>query len=143
MYRIIDAWSSGPTIMAFIALILIGSQLIINIMLAVISWSLDDIESNATAANETVREESPKSKKGGSASSPLVIHIQWLLGTKAYANFILLVIIINTLVLSCDHYGISNDFLDFLERVNLFTTAVFCLDMVLSNISVGVFAYWR
>jgi hypothetical protein len=73
----------------------------------------------------------------------LVIHIQWLLGTKAYGNFILLVIIINTLVLSCDHYGISNDFLDFLERVNLFTTAVFCLDMVLSNISVGVFAYWR
>ena len=146
MYRTIDASYSLPAIIAFITLILVGSQLSLNIVLAVISNSLDSIESDSDTdivKNEpTFDEDVLKTTQKKQTQSPLVSHIQRMVNTKMYQNLILLVIIMNTIVLGLDHYGIPEEFLNVLESANFVMTVVFFIDMVLWNIAIGMLAYW-
>jgi hypothetical protein len=142
MYRTLDSWSSAPTIIAYIMLILLGSMLAINIMLAVITDSLNDAESvRSEALEDFAHNKEPSSMKH--MKNSFVTHVQWLVGTKSYEKFILSIIILNTVTLSCDHYGISEQFLNILDGINVFTTIVFCIDTVLGNVALGVLAYWR
>ena len=146
MYWTLDSWSSTPTVISYISLILIGSQLALNLMLAVISNSLDDKEDTTISilveeygSNNDGETKTKQSKKRQSA---LIKRIQWLVKTKSYENAMLIVILINTIILSCDHYGISATFLSVLDAGNFFTTGVFCLNMVLWNLSLGLWEYW-
>lgn len=176
MYRTFDAWPAGPTIITYAALIIIGSQLVINIMLAVITGSLDDMECDTDSTRDSQDDgTSPRTKQKRRAEQSLITsRVQRLVATKSYEYFILFVTILNTIILSCDHYGISPEFemvlesgmcLRFLLRTssricwklkpsfsvstlnafigNFFTTVVFCVDMMLINISSGFCAYWR
>ena len=145
MYRTTDAWSAVPTVMVYITLILIGSQLVINIMLAVITGSLDDVESDRNEDSSEHDVKSSKTKLMTESQSQLIAHmnIRWLVGTRGYEKFMLSIIVINTIVLSCDHYGISEGFLDVLEVTNVVTTVVFCVDVLLCNLAVGLLTYWR
>eukprot|EP00956_Cyclotella_meneghiniana_P014017 scaffold20755_cov23-Cyclotella_meneghiniana.AAC.1 len=144
MYRTMDSWSSAPTVISYVALILIGSQLVLNIMLAVISNSLDDKEDRTklTEDNMTDTDGETKTKRLKKTQSILIKRIQWIVASKAYDNAMLVVIVINTIILSCDHHGISTTFLHVLDAGNFFTTLVFCLDMVLCNLSLGLWEYW-
>eukprot|EP00804_Cyclotella_cryptica_P023302 CCRYP_000468-RC/>CCRYP_000468-RC protein AED:0.16 eAED:0.16 QI:0/0.71/0.37/1/0.85/0.75/8/25/1511 len=145
MYRTMDAWSAGPTVIAYAALIVVGSQLVINIMLAVITGSLEHIESSSKElTNEEPRDlaYSYKKQRAQAPNSLITSRIQCMVANKIYGNFIMFVIAMNTVVLSCDHYGITPSFQKILEAGNFFTTVVFFLDMVLQNISFGVDVYW-
>ena len=174
MARVIDAWSTGPAIIAFTLLIILGGIIALNIVLAVISGSLDKIESdmekennkdtqlaNTDAANIT-RERSQresflqKSRKVVrrstfkavqyilvSRDSAIRRHAKNIVQSRIYTRFILATIVFNTIVLSCDHYGISEPFQMALDTGNFITTIVFFIDMVLCNIVYGVGAYWN
>lgn len=142
--RVIDAWSTGPAIIAFALLIVLGGIIALNILLAVISGSLDKIEhemakegaKSAAESNASVLKQLPK-------DSAFWRKAQEVVGSRLYGRFTLAVIVLNTIILSCDHYGISPVFQMVLDAGNLTTTIIFFIDMVLCNIVYGVNAYWR
>ena len=86
MYRTIDASYRFPAIIAFVGLILVGSQLSLNIVLAVISNSLDSIESDSDAdidkEEQSFGAKLSKSRHKNQTQSALVSHIQWLVDSK-------------------------------------------------------------
>lgn len=50
--------------------------------------------------------------------------------------------IIQTIILSCDHYGITPTFQMILDAGNLITTTVFFIDMLLCCFAHGIETYW-
>ena len=63
-------------------------------------------------------------------------------GSRDYGRFILATIALNTVLLALDHHGISPGFQTVLDSGNFVTTLVFLVDMVISNVALGM-AYWR
>lgn len=159
MARVIDAWLPSGAILAFVVLIILGGIISLNIVLAVISGSLDKIEhemdkdAETTARNTTQKSTSNQSgfrrktqeilMKYVPRSSKALKKSLEIVGSKAYTDFILATILINTIILSCDHYGISSRFQKTLDAGNFITTTIFFIDCLLSNIAYGVCAYWR
>ena len=51
--------------------------------------------------------------------------------SKEYESFVMIVVFVNTIVLSIDHYPIESRFSDTLDAINFLLTLIFCLDMTL------------
>ena len=142
MARVIDAWSTAPTVIAFVLLIVLGGIISLNIVLAVISGSLDKIE-HEMAEEETEPVASNTTNKHLPKESAFRRNTREIVGSSAYTRFILATILFNTILLSCDHYGISPRFKMALDTGNFITTTVFFIDMVMCNIFYGARVYWR
>ena len=167
MARVCDAWSPIPAIIVFVSLILLGGIIALNIVLAVISGSLEKIE------NKLAKEEEEEEEGGGEVSSVVIKEqkdsffrrksdeillaskklfprnsaayrkLKVVVMSRLYQRSILATILLNTIVLSCDHYGISPVFQMVLDAGNFVTTIIFFVDMLLCNIVYGIDTYWR
>ena len=148
MERLIDSWWRTPTIIAFTLLILLGGQIALNILVAVIAKALDRIEIEMTeeAAHNQLNEEATTIEAYTDQLPPeysmVVIAIHDLVQSNVYKHFILCVIIFNTIILSADHYGISPGFQSVLDTSNFVTTVIFGVDMVMHYIAFGLKKYW-
>lgn len=152
MERVIDSWYVVPTIIAFTSLIILGGQITINILLAVITGALERIENEMKDEASLgphkavmITKTTPKSNENEGQSSKYSVvatTIYDLVQRKAYKNAILCAIIFNTIVLSSDHYGISPGFQAFLDTANFVTTVIFIVDMVLHCTAFGLKKYW-
>jgi len=152
-----DAWSD-LAIPVFILLVVLAGVIVLNIVLAVISNSLDKIESSLTKdkGNDLALESStpPKDSFFRRRTQDLKnlllppIHsttqrkLKVVTSSNIYTRFILAVILLNTIILSCDHYGIGNTFQTILDAGNFITTTIFFVDMILLNIAHGIDKYW-
>lgn len=143
MSRVIDGWSPFG-IAVFALLIIMGSMIALNIVLAVISSSLERISS---FDHRMATEDEARASRGATPAPPedtaLRRKLRDVVSSRMYSRFILFTIVFNTLVLSCDHYGISTGFQLALDTGNFITTTIFFLDMVLCNAVYGARAYWR
>ena len=151
MERLIDSWWRTPTIIAFALLILLGGQIALNILVAVIAKALDKIETDMKeeqeeAAHTRQNENSIKVKaykdQLQSEYSLVAIAIHDLVQSNVYKYFILGVIVFNTIILSADHYGISPGFQSILDTANVVTTVIFGIDMLLHCTAFGLKEYW-
>lgn len=148
MERVIDAWWMTPTIIAFTLLIILGGQIAINILVAVIVGALERIESEMREdASCTQRKQNDVMTNAYADQlrpefSVVAMTIHDLVLSKAYKNVILCVIICNTIILSADHYGISPAFQLGLDTANFVMTVIFFLDMVLHCMGFGLKTYW-
>ena len=152
-----DAWSD-LAIPVFILLVVLAGVIVLNIVLAVISNSLDKIESltkekDAMALESSTRpppKDSIFRRRTQDLKNLLLppIHsatqrkLKVITSSNIYTRFILAVILLNTIILSCDHYGIGNTFQTILDAGNFITTTIFFVDMILLNIAHGVDKYW-
>ncbi|CAI2364628.1 unnamed protein product [Moneuplotes crassus] len=79
--------------------------------------------------------------------------LRWLLKTKYYLellvrsshfeNFMTLSVTLNTLILAIDHYGIDPEVERNFNNINTFFTIVFCIEMVLKILGLGINNYLR
>jgi hypothetical protein len=156
MARVIDAWSSSGAVIAFVVLIVLGGTITLNIVLAVISGSLDKIDHDmdASKAPATTKEKVSDRSAFRRKTEEIIMKyipknsmaskkLHEIVESKFYTRFILATILTNTIILSCDHYGISPQFQMALDTGNAVTTAIFFIDCVMSNIAYGICAYWR
>ncbi|KAL7543245.1 hypothetical protein ACHAXR_012558 [Thalassiosira sp. AJA248-18] len=161
MARVIDAWSEAPAIIAFTLLIVLGGIIALNIVLAVISSSLDNIEQELAQEEEATSVTSDTKKENVHKHSALrrksldIVRsilrlkdsafrrkIREIIESRVYTRGMLAIILFNTIILSCDHYGISDGTQAVLDTGNYITTAIFFMDMVICNIGYGGVAYW-
>ena len=156
-----DAWSD-LAIPVFILLVVLAGVIVLNIVLAVISNSLDKIESSLTKALTKEKDAMLKSstqpppkdsffrRRTQDLKNLLLppIHsatqhkLKVITSSRLYTRFILAMILLNTIILSCDHYGIGNIFQAILDAGNFITTTIFFVDMILLNIAHGIDKYW-
>jgi len=150
-----DSWSD-LAIPVFILLVVLAGVIVLNIVLAVISNSLDKVESSLTKEGNMALESStpPKDSFFRRRTQDLKnlllppIHsatqrkLKVITCSRLYTRFILVVILLNTIILSCDHYGIGNTFQAILDAGNFITTTIFFVDMILLNIAHGIDKYW-
>jgi voltage-dependent calcium channel L type alpha-1D len=147
MERVIDAWWTMPTILAFLLLIVLGGQIAINILVAVIAGAVERIESEMKKEASHSQQKQKKVTKAYADQlrpeySVVAMTIHDLVRSNAYKNVILCVIMFNTIILSADHYGISPEGQSVLDTANFVTTVIFFLDMVLHCTAVGLKTYW-
>ena len=163
MARVCDAWSPIPAIVVFVSLILLGGIIALNIVLVVISGSLVQIENKLAKEEEeegevssvVIKEQKDSffrrksdeillaSKKLFPRDSANYRKLKVVVMSRLYQRSILATILLNTIVLSCDHYGISPVFQMVLDAGNFVTTIIFFVDMLLCNIAYGIDTYWR
>lgn len=145
MYQVIDAWSVGPAVIIFVIIIVLGGYIVLNLVLAVITSSLDEMDKE----DEQERKEDEKGEKetlqlkeqptySSSGNAWLKRHVD----SQFHSNFIMLCIMLNTAVLSLDHYGISDELMLTVERVNLVFTLIFIADMIVCMMAIGIVKYW-
>jgi len=142
MVRVMDVWPKAPSILVFSLLSVLGGIISMNIFLAVIGSTLDKIEhelSEEVKAEPAQISTTAKPPAGESALRSMLLEI---VGSREYPRFILCVIVFNTIILSCDHYGISQGFQMYLDAGSVFATTAFLIDMILLNICYGARAYW-
>lgn len=161
MFAVNDGWHTAPSVAVFVLLIVLGGIVTVNIILAVVGQSLDRIEGES-------RREAMDEARGVKAEAAVVagesalrrrltsvVHLvapsfppAWrraarsVASSRDYGRFILATIALNTVLLALDHHGISPGFQTVLDSGNFVTTLIFLVDMVISNVAMGV-AYWR
>jgi hypothetical protein len=141
MYQIIDAWSFTPTVIIFCIQVVLCGYIVLNLVLAVITESLDNIEDSNDESNDSVDNISPNLKTNKGLNKR-----RWLgnfVDSHFHSTFIMGCIVANTIVLSLDYYGISEERANRLESANTFFTLVFVADMIICNLAQGVKTYWR
>lgn len=153
MYQLTDAWSFAPTVTIFCIQVVLCGYIVLNLVLAVISKSLDEFEDeNDEVIGDELRlgiipeeEEVVPEEEEDDGHSETVVSIRFLrkvIGSQKHSTFIMTCIIMNTIILSIDYYGISEGSAEVLENLNTVFTAIFVLDVILCNLSFGK-AYWR
>ena len=140
---VLDGWWSGPAIIAFLVLVFLGGIIAINIVLAVISGSLSRIDRETAEEEELTPPAKATRKEPSNVDSAFRRKMREVVGSWFYARFVLGVVVLNTIFLSCDHYGISPEFQMVLDAGNFVTTTIFFIDMLLCNVAHGFEAYWR
>lgn len=68
-------------------------------------------------------------------------HIKYVVTHPHYENVVLFLVFINTMVLAVDHYPIELNFVRTLDVINFFLTILFCFDMTLKVIGLGLYEY--
>jgi len=162
MYQVTDAWLHVPAIIIFACQVIVCGYIVLNLVLAVITKSMDELET-------TVREQSdgddndtgtfqgdfdgkyPYHSKDCceddvcrvSLSTLRTNRLQTLVEKQCYSMFVTSCIILNTIVISFDHYGISEKNAELLEKINVVFTLIFILDVIVSIMAFGIKKYWR
>lgn len=75
--------------------------------------------------------------------SLLVEKVSAVVNSRSFNNLVTAFILLNTFVLSLDHYGISPEFEEALYLCNVFFTVVFAVEMVLKLVGLGPKAYFK
>ena len=147
MYQIIDAWAIVPAILVFVITIIFGGYIVLNLVLAVITGSLDAMEDEQREekiGKEQENEKNPQLPSNQDVCQPENTRcLRELVGSRHHSNFIMLCIVLNTIILSLDHYGISDEMMNVMEITNIIFTVIFLIDMVACTAAYGVKEYWR
>lgn len=143
LYQIMDAWMVTPAIVIFALQVVICGYIVLNIVLAVITKSLDevldqeDLNDEQSWGNSQHFSNMPDSQENSSSPEQRLKKIDY------HSIFIMACIVLNTIVLSLDHYGINDKHAQLLETFNTCFTVIFICDVILCNIVYGPRAYWR
>lgn len=160
MYQIIDAWAMVPTVAIFCVQVILCGYIVLNLVLAVISKSLDDLEDDNIESDKAVvlivsEESGPTSADNGldhfrSAADKQAREnrlcsstLKEFMDSNKRSVFIMVCILMNTVVLSIDHYGIKEETAELLENLNTIFTIIFVIDVILCNVAFGITVYWR
>jgi voltage-dependent calcium channel L type alpha-1D len=138
LYYSMDASLPLVAIFTFTILVTIGGFILVNLVLAVISGALDKIQTETQGGEaEMIRKTIQKRKSSMSVQRLKTLRSgggnQKLLDVVCSPLFEAMsmgCIIFNTIILSLDHYGISEEYSAALEIVNLVLTALFAIEMV-------------
>ena len=138
MNQIIDTWYFAPAVFFFCVEVILCGYIVLNLVLAVITNSLeqigDDIVDKANDPNFDEHSARTKSTRHT---------FEEIMEGKYHSIFIMSCIILNTVILSLDHYGIPEDNAEILENLNTIFTTIFFVDVLLCNIAFGLRKYWR
>ena len=131
LYQLMDSWGSIPSVFTFTLIVILVGQIALNLVLAVITESMEKLDESADDdSNQKENTEecllpfresflNIKVPKIGSA------RMKNLIESSTFKGFVMMCITMNTIVLACDHYGISTEFQKVLETLNCFLTLVF------------------
>ncbi len=144
MYQLIDAWYLAPTVAIFCIQVILCGYIVLNLVLAVISRSMDELEEDdEDYGDDTESNSGYDDEKSVAYSIKSERFLGEVIGGKKHTTFIMACIIVNTIILSIDHYGISDETADLMEYLNSGFTVIFVVDVILCNLSYGVKRYWR
>ncbi len=140
--QVIDAWYFAPSVFIFCVEVILCGYIVLNLVLAVITNSLEDMEEDVMEEvvndNDVQQEEISDNKENEACSN-----FQKVMEGRDHSAFIMICIISNTIILSLDHYGISEERANMLENLNAIFTIIFFGDVVLCNVAFGPREYWR
>jgi len=143
MYQTIDAWSTVPSVIIFVLLILIGGNIVLNLVLAVITSSLDEEDEEDEEEGEG---EEKEDKNGDNAEKDTEVKVytglEGVVRAKWFGNLIMVFIFINTVVLAMDHNDMDKGLEETLEVINMILTFVFLFEMILTIPGIGPHAYF-
>jgi len=164
MYQVMDVWPKLPTAIIFSFHVILCGYIILNLVLAVITKSIDEHEELAAKHrndnNKTLRSscvemidmvDSPDSRVcstdnyNSSGNSHGVFgneSLRKLIEMRCYSILQMSCVIVNTIILSFDHYGISERNQEYLENANAVFTVIFILDVIVGNVALGMKGYW-
>lgn len=156
MYQVIDAWSFAPTVAIFCIQVILCGYIVLNLVLAVITKSLDNFDNDDAMAftarsfnlkvireGDEISEEEDEECLTFEGNDKSASSMEAIMSSWHHSAFIMICIILNTIVLSLDHYGIAEDTAGLLENFNTVFTIIFIVDVLLCNMAFGVKAYWR
>ena len=139
MYQIIDSWSSAPTVLIFSVQIILCGYIVLNLVLAVITKSMDEMEVNEKGIKDGTTTVGCELFNGRHRDKKVLSWIE----SKYYLNFNMGCIIFNAIILSMDYYGISEIQSQILENLNFCFTIIFLIDVLVCNKAYGIQEYWR
>ena len=142
MNQVVDAWYFAPTVFIFSLEVILCGYIVMNLVLAVITSSLDqmdDEDDDDDFVNNVSINEGLINDKESCGSNKF----RKFMEGKYHSTFIMVCIVLNTIVLSLDHYGISEEVAELLENLNIIFTVVFLVDVILGNFAFGPRIYWR
>ena len=138
MNEIVDAWYFAPTVFIFSIEVILCGYIVLNLVLAVITNSLENVTLDDSIEIWEADVIEPMNIAYNCSS-----RFELFLKGRNHSIFIMICIISNTIILSLDYYGISDDRADALETLNAIFTVIFFIDVVLCNYAFGVKEYWR
>eukprot|EP01084_Bolivina_argentea_P090848 163604_1 len=153
MYMCMDAYNPIGAGLIFVALILLGSFVMLNLVLAVITDSISDGDCEAAREAEIEREDEEAFDEDFETQD-----IPWIdskpdhkanwrhklcciINNSVWNKLLMGIILANVIVLAMDHNDISDEELMALERANLVFTFVFGLEMVIMIMALGICEY--
>jgi hypothetical protein len=169
MYQLQDVHGSTSVGIVFIMLIVFGSFVVLNLVLAVLCESLDaneeEEEDEDTAAaiasdaaadgpqdgsgapeGDSIRRVSVQIEEQLTAARKGIMHskvasLTGLANNKHFSAFIIFLILANTVVLAMDHHPMTEAFAHNLELVNFALTVCFTIEMCIKMLGLGLFTY--
>jgi len=149
MYMTNDAWMLVPSIVVYVTLIMVGGYIVLNLVLAVITGSMDNLEeeeeSEEIETKEVNIERRSLVQRLSSHASVFIskrnVRIMRFVNNPKFVDFMMLCIVLNTVVLGLDHYQISDDMASILENLNMLFSAIFAVEMTLCIVGIGLKAY--
>jgi voltage-dependent calcium channel L type alpha-1D len=149
MYMCMDAYNPIAAAIVFVSVIVLGSFVMLNLVLAVITESISDADETARQEAEAKRQ--AKIDAGQSLTQRVVPKFpepkRWqlpllaLIHNSLWSKIIMGFIIANTVVLASDRYPISPEEVRRLETANLVFTIVFAFEMVINMLALGLRQY--
>jgi hypothetical protein len=140
MYQVADAWHYIPTVFIFSIEVVLCGYIALNLVLAVITNSLDEFE---IKEENIIAQSKSASEQSNETNNKFKNLLKGIAKSEYYSTFIFFCILLNTVILSMDYYGISDERADFLEMCNMIFTAIFLVDVLIMNILLGIREYWR
>lgn len=152
--QITDVWHKPPTFVFFCFQIVLCGYIVLNLVLAIISKSLDNIgkkigDSFREETNQVgtfpveMKETHLASRYAETEYNGLKRLLRSYVGTKAHSTVIMTCIFLNSIVLSMDYYGISQNQAATLDYLNLAFAVIFLADVIICIIHFGLRIYWR
>ncbi len=151
MYQVIDSWAFAPTVAIFCTQVILCGYIVLNLVLAVISKSLDEFDEESSKERNDLSiipedqdfHEEENDSHGDEAAEELEGCLEKAMSSQSHSAIIMACIVLNTIVLSIDHYGISDNIAAVLENLNSFFSIVFIFDVIVCNVAFGPKVYWR
>jgi hypothetical protein len=150
--QVTDVWYKPPAFAFFGFQIVLCGYIVLNLVLAIITKSLDQFgKKNGDSYSEQVETSPAEIEKSHlvvlndadiQSDNPRRCLINYI-GTKAHSTVIMTCIFLNSIVLSMDHYGISQYQATILDYLNLLFAGIFLIDVIICNIHFGFRSYWR
>jgi len=137
MYQVMDAWHIAPTIIIFVTFILVGGHIVLNLVLAVITGSLDNLDHDGK--NVASKKETANKMQTNENSS-------WkdnIIKNRMFENFMMICIIGNTIILGMDRFMLPKQTETILETINLILNGIFFIEMILYIYAFGFKDYCR
>ena len=143
MYQIIDSWSFTPTVIIFCIQVVLCGYIVLNLVLAVITEALDNIDDSEDESNDSVCNINTPNLETQNNEANKTRLLGNFVDSYVHSTFIMACIVANTIVMSLDYYGISEERASRLEAANTVFTIIFVADMVICNVAKGIKKYWR